>query len=420
VNDSTYSIKLPIQCPNVHNGCKSEHLIKTGHDTSVKSRTQKFYCKDCDCTFYAHTSGVFKDLDDLFNEFLINLVKDGRLDQKAISHAINCSNSTVSQLFKVIANVITTSLAVKNAWDAPMSGSILFIDETWVKIQHRTWYIVVVVNEAHHVLTWALIRRREADVILPIVEQAISRLKSRPPVIVTDDFSTYKRVVVRLGYDLIHVRHIHKPPYGRMVLDKIEHAPPKIRIAHVATTNDIFCNSNTFLVRMSQSEIKSPEKGKRGRKPGSKKGMKPQHRPPHTTAASKPKKRGPKNAFKEGIIQVYHYTKKAGLVCPLGGADKKVAEMLELVGHYFPEKYVTTNLVENVFSALKKLVNFRGKRSIPAWNLVLEFYFTIRQYPAIVKQELRGLALCRNIINRSLDLKFKLLPITTKIMSEVV
>lgn len=420
MNDSKYSIKIPIRCPNVHNGCQSDHLIKTGHDTSVKSRTQKFYCKDCDCTFYAHTSGVFKDLDDLFHDFLINLVKDGRLDQKAISHAINCSNSTVSQIFKVIANAIANSLAVKKAWNAPVAGSILFVDETWVKIQKRNWYIVVVVNEANQVLTWALIRRREADVILSIVEQAISRLESKPPVIVTDDFSTYKSVVVKLGYDLIHVRHIHKPPYGRMILDKIEHAPNKIQIVHVATTNDIFCNSNTFLVRLSHSELKSPEKKKRGRKPGSRNGMKAPYPPSPKTVASKPKKRGPKNAFKEGIIQVYHYARKTGLVCPLGGADKKVAEMLELVGQYFPEKFVTTNLVENIFSALKKLVNFRGKRSIPAWNLVLEFYFTIRQYPEIVKQEMHGLELCRNIINRSLDLKFKLLPITTRIVSEAV
>jgi hypothetical protein len=117
---------------------------------------------------------------------------------------------------------------------------------------------------------------------------------------------------------------------------------------------------------------------------------------------------------------VYHYTKKGGLVSPLGGAETKIAEMLELVGQLFQGKFVTTNSVENIFSALKKLVNFRGKRSIAAWNLVLQFYFTIRQYPELVKQEMRGLELCRNIINRSLDLKLKLLPINTRIVSEVV
>ncbi|MHA1251482.1 MAG: hypothetical protein ACTSRP_15940 [Candidatus Helarchaeota archaeon] len=40
--------------------------------------------------------------------------------------------------------------------------------------------------------------------------------------IITDDFSIYKSVASGLKRDLIHIRHIHKLPYGCIVIDKIE------------------------------------------------------------------------------------------------------------------------------------------------------------------------------------------------------
>ncbi|NVM31625.1 MAG: hypothetical protein HWN65_22500, partial [Candidatus Helarchaeota archaeon] len=56
VNEISSKVEIPILCPNSSRGCKSENIVKNGHDTSVKECPQYFYCKDCNISFYAHTS----------------------------------------------------------------------------------------------------------------------------------------------------------------------------------------------------------------------------------------------------------------------------------------------------------------------------------------------------------------------------
>lgn len=420
INGYESSLEIPIQCPNTHKGCKSQNLKKNGHDTSVKSKPQKFLCKDCKISFYAHTSAFYCEFDKVINEALLYLFKGGKLNVEAAKQFLSCANSSVSRILKEIMDAIDNSIVVKMAWKSPVLGKILFVDETWIKIMKKEWYLVVVVDEGHHVLAWDLIKRREADVILSIIRLAISRLKSLPPIIVSDDFSTYKNVATSLGYDLMHVRHIHKPPYNRMIMDIIHHELNTIKITHVATTNDIFCNTNTFLTRVLDSEIKIYEKGKRGRKIGGK--NKPRNKRNKNKRRSNPikKKRGPKDVFKEGITQVYHFNRNKTTIEPLGGADIKIAKYLETLGKFFIGKNVTTNSIEQQFTSLKCLINFRGKRSLAAWKRILSFYFTIREFPGIMKHELNGLKLCPRLIHRSFDLMIRLLNINNKLMSEVL
>ncbi len=53
-----------------------------------------------------------------------------------------------------------------------------------------------------------------------------------------------------------------------MVVDIIEIKEKEIVTAHIATTNDILLEINTFFVRISRSVKKVYEAGKRGRKKG--------------------------------------------------------------------------------------------------------------------------------------------------------
>ncbi|TFF96452.1 MAG: hypothetical protein EU547_06420 [Promethearchaeota archaeon] len=62
VNEYEGSYNIPILCPNISRGCKSNNIKKDGHDTSVKSSPQKFTYNDCGITFYAHTSAFYRDI----------------------------------------------------------------------------------------------------------------------------------------------------------------------------------------------------------------------------------------------------------------------------------------------------------------------------------------------------------------------
>jgi len=52
----------------------------------------------------------------------------------------------------------------------------------------------------------------------------------------------------------------------------------------------------------------------------------------------------------------------------------------------FKDKHVTTNPVENVFSVIKKLIDFRGRRDLEQWRLLIRYFFTVREYPEILKE----------------------------------
>lgn len=79
--------------------------------------------------------------------------------------------------------------------------------------------------------------------------------------------------------------------------------------------------------------------------------------------------RGRKNLFKNGKYMVYQFSMKEGKVAPLWNANPVVAESLEVCAKYFAGNCMTTNYVEQQFSTLKKLIDFKGKRTLKPGNL---------------------------------------------------
>ncbi|MHA1143554.1 MAG: DDE-type integrase/transposase/recombinase [Candidatus Helarchaeota archaeon] len=399
VNEIATRVEIPIFCPNSSRGCKSENLVRNGHDTSVKASPQYFYCKDCNISFYAHTSAFFQEVELHLQDFFFRFFRNGRFDKEALKSSLNCSDAALSRIFQAIMNAVNGSKSLCQIWTSPKTAIALFVDETWINIDRRKFYLVVVVNDKKEVLAWDLVKRHTKDQILNIVKRAEARLGHQILILVTDDFSTYKGVATGLGYDLVHVRHVHKPPYGRICIDLIRHGKKSVKTTHVATTNDIFVNQNTFLVRVSESEKVKHEKGKRGRKKGGKNRAKKEIEA-EKKAKKKPKKRGPKDPFKDATTHVYHYCSEKGMIGVYGNSNREVAEILEHLACVFDGKFVTTNLIEQEFSILKKLIDFRGKRTRSGWISTINFFFTIRANPQILKDALSGLKICPQVLHR--------------------
>ena len=420
VNSTNGILDMPILCPNTNNGCSSLNIKKNGHDMSTKSLSQKYFCKDCGRSFYAHTSYFHNEISSLINKFIIKLCNGGRLDLTGLSFILKCGNSSISLLMKKVMTSIYNSARIKMAWASKFGSKLIFVDETFIKINRRVYYLVLVVDDAGNVLAWELLHKRSSGNILRVINMAISKLSSTPEIIISDDFSTYKKVVKLLGFDIIHIRHIHKPPYGRIVIDIIKHVAGRIVISHVATLNDIFLNKNVFITRETESIEVKHEKGKRGRKKGSKNRPKRKRRDKDPGQKKPNKKRGPKNYFKKGKTRVYQYLPETNSVVPIGNDDHFIAEKLSVISGYFKGKHITSNKVEQKFSILKKMVNFRGKRSVSAWNLVLYFHFTIRQFPDLVEDVVDEMKICPIIARRSENLFWKLLKSGEKLKSETI
>ncbi|MHA1249746.1 MAG: hypothetical protein ACTSRP_07130 [Candidatus Helarchaeota archaeon] len=62
---------------------------------------------------------------------------------------------------------------------------------------------------------------------------------------------------------MIHIRHIHKPPYRVIVIDIHKYEQDKLVITSVATFNDIFKFKNIFITRIPKREIRLTKNKKR-------------------------------------------------------------------------------------------------------------------------------------------------------------
>jgi len=417
VNDVSSNVKIPILCPSSPRGCKSENLVKNGHDTSVKGSPQMFYCKDCGKYFYSHTSAFFKEVEAWLREELLQFFETGKFNVEGLKMTLNCSKSTISRIFQQVMNAINGSRHLLQVWSSPKVAEALFIDETWIHVDKHTFYLIAVVNDQKEVLAWDLVKHRKKERIISILLRAQARIGKPIPILVTDDFSIYKGAATGLGYDLIHVRHVHQPPYGRICIDLIRHDEKQVKTIHIATLNDIFQHENTFLVRVSESTKTKYETGRRGRKQGGK------NRPKKITAEEKirkrkRRKRGPKNPYKDAETHVYHYFKDEGGIGVWAHSNPEIGVTLEALAKVFKGKCVTTNLIEQEFSSLKKLIDFRGKRTLSTWISTINFFFTIRANPKILRETLKGIQFCPHIINR-LPLGGSLLPsLSKKLMSK--
>lgn len=402
--DSFSTFYIELACPSTLGGCSSQAIIKHGHDTSVKGHPQHYECKECDRHFYPHTSGVFSQLKHSINERLFSVLYKGKIDTKLLGEILGSSPATISKIMSLIIEKVANHPKTEIYWKSPISAKAIFIDETWINISKRTWYLVVLLNEKGNVLTFELVKKRTSDKIIELILRAERRLNQPVGMLITDDFSTYKGVATGLKRDLIHVRHIHQPPYGRIVIDKIEFTKKEIITTHLATTNNILLETNTFIIRISKSVKRIYETGKRGRKRGGK------NRPKTVIEQEKRQKkenkgkrrRGPINPFKHGKTHIYHFNHKEGLFHPRYGSDETVAVCLKQLCSVFKDKHITTNPVENVFSVIKKLIDFRGRRDLEQWRLLTRYYFTVREYPTILKEIINDLEFSPQIRHKAL------------------
>ncbi len=259
-------------------------------------------------------------------------------------------------------------------------GEVVFVDETWVEVAGKTWYLVVFVNEHGKVLDAVLEPSRKAAVITTHLEKILARALPGVKFLVTDDFSTYKGVAFALGRDIVHVRHVHKPPYGRVVVDVVRWEGNVAHYTTAATCNDVVTGSNAFIAMVSRRTRTRHERGKRGRKPGGKnRSRRDIEAEKRRKAGRGRKKRGPADPFKKGAPEVFQFDAREGSVTPWGRGDAEVATTFAALAKVFGNRCITTNPVEWEFSALKKLVDFRGKRTPRRLRAILELYFVTRQ-----------------------------------------
>lgn len=262
---SNTAVTLPCLCPE----CVSADIKHNGHDTSVKGSPQYLKCNDCGMTFYIHTSYYVEHFGEELKKYMGECLQGGHLSTQRLKIALNAPESTASNVMARIISLINTSPQAETFWNEPVKGRILFFDETFIMIGKKEWFLIVILDEGGRVLHFDIMEHRSADVIYNMIKIVEPRMVEPLTHLISDAYPAYTRVAKMLERDIVHVQHIHKPPYGRIVIDRIHHEPDKIVTLTYATTNEIFVKSNAFIVQESMREERKTTK-KRGRPRGSK------------------------------------------------------------------------------------------------------------------------------------------------------
>lgn len=117
--DDVSTFEIEIECPETLNGCKSENLIKRGHDTKVKGNPQHYECADCERHFFPHTSGFFARLEKSIIERLFSVLKDGKVDNTLLCEILGSSPATISNLMRFIVEKVANHPKTELFWESP-------------------------------------------------------------------------------------------------------------------------------------------------------------------------------------------------------------------------------------------------------------------------------------------------------------
>lgn len=256
---------LPCLCP----ACTSTDIKYNGHDTSVKGNPHYLKCNACGMTFYVHTSYYVEHFGEELKKYLGTCLQGGHLNTQRLKIALNAPESTASNVMARIISLINTSPRAETFWNEPVKGRILFFDETHITIGKKDWFLIVILDEGGRVLHFDITEHRSAEIIYNMIKIVEPRMVDLFTHLISDAYPAYTRVAKMLGRDIVHVQHIHKPPYGRIIIDRIHHETDKTITLTYATTNEIFVKSNAFIVQESMREERKTTR-KRGRPKGSK------------------------------------------------------------------------------------------------------------------------------------------------------
>jgi len=339
------NLEFKIECPRQQDPADLHIIEKNGHAIKTKAKSQQFHCKTCGRYFYSNTSRFFTQFDSNIKQKIEDHLMDGNLKNFDLAKLCNWSTSGAGRILDKILIEIGEKVPDLLETLGKIHVKIVFMDETFLKIQGKTWYLIMAISETGHILAAELKEHRDQETIIRMMHDIERQTDTPIPIFATDGLSTYKGVALALHHDLIHIRHIHAPPYGRVEIDAIKllTSPGEVEITTISTMNDIFQKGGVFLAQVHKKEISilNPPPKKRGRKEGGK------NRPKEVIQAEKiekeqnPKNRGRPKKKKDNPVFIFKVDKGNGCIQPWCEGAQDAANILTSVFHVFGEKCIS-------------------------------------------------------------------------------
>jgi len=356
---------IPIQCPI----CGSEQVRAYGTRKRKNGRIECFRCQNIACSSFKTRGGIQFCLTSskLYRELIWmklqnlshNLFEDG-IKYSALAEQYQISISEISSLRFCIQTFISQQISSETLVDIPQPDRAVALDETYIKIDGKTYYVILATGyTTHKCLGMKISESRYEQDIRDVFDEADRNTIGGISTITADALNATQAMAKNLGREITLIIHKHKTPYEKVVIRHFTYQDTTRVTSEVGVKTDVFKHrkKKEFFWRERSESILPPILKKRGRPIG--KGKK----------KKKPKKPKQKRGRK-GLFTVFTQGKKAYLKSDPGrfalqigpNVPTAVSTGLHAAFELFARMSIQNNLSEHLNSLIKSLVGFCGPK----------------------------------------------------------
>ena len=386
-----FQIKCPI--------CGSWKVATNGSRPRKDGRVEAFICKNPECKngdrktskqFILTTSYEFKKL--IFDKLKMlyeDLLKDGA-KSKTIAKKYKVSPSQISALRAAFVEALDKLEGLDKLMKVPQPDSAICMDETFLKIDGTSIYIIVATGyKTHKFLGLKVSKTRKEKDMREVFDEAEQNTKEPISDVISDGWGATQAMTKNLGREITHVIHKHKKPYKKVVARHYSYTKTDRITSEIGMKNDVFKRKakREFYYSVFITPLNPPPSKKCGRPKGSKNKRKSKKKSANN---KKPGKRGLLKVFyngKKGYVKVDPY--RMTLKFSKNMDPTIVATLKEIFGLFF-RKTIQNNVGEGSNSVLQSLLKLCGPKKGPKKELSVEkkirAFVIIRNEPELLNK----------------------------------
>ena len=154
----------------------------------------------------------------------------------------------------------------------PQKQSIIYLDETYFRINGRTLLLILVCDAPGKILAWKLSRKLSSQVLSEILEESLIQHPNWS-VLITDGAPVYQAAFRRLGAGVL-VQQVHSRPWKDVIVTQFELGEKSMKLLQIELPFDVFTKASSCILKaltFSRNYFRSGTKKRRARKKSSRK-----------------------------------------------------------------------------------------------------------------------------------------------------
>ena len=380
---------IQVLCPE----CGGNQIRTSGTHTRKNTRVEYFRCYNSNC--HSHTikggrqfcmtsSKMFQEMVWMKLQHLShNLMEDG-FKYSALAEQYQISISEISTLRRVIQETIITRIHSNQLVDVPQPDQALAIDETYLQIDGKTFYVIIATGyTTHKCLGLKVSQTRNESDLREVFDEADQNVIGGIATITADALNATQAMAKNLNREITLIIHKHKAPYDKVVIRHFSYHEDIRVIGEIGVKTDVFMHrkKKEFHWREIIESIAPPAPKKIGRPLGKWKRKK--------KVKKKKQKRGRKGLFTVFDVGKKTYLKvdPGRLTLQIGGSvPATVFTGLHATFGLFAGMSIQNNLSEHLNSLIKALVGFSGPKQADSIENKIRITLRVWNQPTLLDE----------------------------------